>query len=218
MYKEFKRIVSLLNPLVNQKVSLLVQRSIKSSYEEKHRYYHNMDHVETCLETFKDFENLCSNADAVIFALIYHDLVYTPGSTINEQASADRAGFDISYLGLSTTFRDRVKQLILQTTHSTSGTTIDDKIIMDVDMSILAKEKNEYLDYESDILKEYSPIFSEEEFISGRLSFLTDLLMKSTIYQTQYGFDRYEAKARANIQKTIVCYKAGDISLTTWGN
>lgn len=216
MYKSLLRLVEKLNPCYDKEVMKSIFELLRHAYTERHRYYHNLRHIESCLQEFQKFQGMCQSPEAIELAIIYHDVVYVPGSAINEQASADRVSYDMNRLGLSSALRGAVCSMIVQTYHRDRGIDEDSRILLDIDMSILARDKIEYIDYELGVRREYTPVVSSEGLITGRRFFLTDLLKKSSIYQTQYGLDNYEAKARDNIRKTIACYDAGDLNLSTW--
>lgn len=217
MYKSLLRLFERVKPSFDKEILKGIFELLRYAYTERHRYYHNLTHIEACLKELEKVRSLCQSPDAVELAIIYHDVVYVPGSAVNEQASADRASYDMDRLNLSPVLKSSVCSMIKQTCHRGIGTDGDSRILLDIDMSILSKDKSEYIDYENGILREYEPIVTEENLVAGRLSFLMNLIELKAIYQTQYGLDNYEAKARANITKTIACFNKGDIGLSTWG-
>lgn len=117
--------------------------SILEMYNEPHRYYHNMDHIETMINDGKN-RNVLS--DDLLLAIIFHDIIYEPKSNDNEQKSAE---LFYSYIK-----NDEIKQAILDTkTHI--PTTELSKHLCNLDLSILRKDYKTFIDFENKIFKEY---------------------------------------------------------------
>ena len=77
-----------------------------------------------------------------------------------------------------------------------------EKIFHDLDLAILGSPKVTYQEYATDIRKEYEHM-SDNEFTAGRLSFLTKIIEKQKIFQTDAFHDLFEETARENIRNEI---------------
>lgn len=171
-------------------------------YSATGRYYHNLEHISQCLVEFEDFVRL--NPKEFILkrevecALWFHDVIYVPGSKNNEAASAKlfqqyAKNFDLSC------DESLVEELILSTKEHTNDSSIEFKLVNDIDMSILGKDYSRcYGNYMINIEKEYKHI-PTETYIKGRFNFLKAVLAYDRIYKTDYFFNKYEAQARKNL-------------------
>jgi len=127
---------------------------IKQKYSEPHRYYHTWEHIE---ELFKIYDNPKRNVkdqkylDILFLAIVFHDIIYDPKSSTNEE---DSAKFFKDNFNGDSEIRDKVIQIILDTkTHKGSSTLSD--IFQRWDLSILEISFNELIKFEEKIFKEY---------------------------------------------------------------
>jgi len=171
-------------------------------YSLEHRRYHNMMHVEECLEELDWSLYQCTDPIACEMAVWYHDVVYEPTSDQNERLSANKALFDCLRLGVTDeVFKDAVVRLILGTKHSSEAKG-DAATVADIDLSILGKPWERFSEYERQIREEYSHV-PDRDFAAGRTAILDGFLRRPSIYWTTHFRERYEKPARANIALSI---------------
>jgi predicted metal-dependent HD superfamily phosphohydrolase len=169
-------------------------------YQEPHRYYHNLAHIEALLQLYFEQERAISKPDAVLFSILYHDVIYTPGRKDNEHQSAVLAGRVLMQLGVPAAINKDVQTYIEATfAHDLAPEADPDlKLFIDFDLSILAADRESYQVYLQNIRKEYS-VLSIGEFTQGRKGFLRGMLSKKSIYYTE-SFRAKEEAARKNMQ------------------
>ena len=83
------------------------------------------------------------------------------------------------------------------------------KVIIDIDLSILGSDPQTYDTFEINIRKEYSHV-NELEFLAGRSSILNGFLSRHRIFYTDFFHNKFEHSARANLERTIQKYKKRD--------
>ena len=167
-------------------------------YAEPHRAYHTMQHIEECLAEFERARHLAADPAAVELALWYHDAVYNPLASDNEERSAK-----LAIEGLTdTTFARRVEDLILATKHRVEPTDPDAQLLADIDLSILGQRWERFAEYETQIRKEYAMV-PEPIFKVKRAEILRSFLDRARIYSTPFFRDRLEVQARANLKRTL---------------
>jgi predicted metal-dependent HD superfamily phosphohydrolase len=171
----------------------LIQR-----YSEPHRYYHNLIHLENGLESFFELFPKISSID--LFSWAYHDVVYEPLSSDNEERSAACFMNDREALGFSLEEADVITENILATKHTGASVSI----VNDIDLSILGKDLFTYSAYADNIKKEYS-MLDEDVFLAGRIKILSHLLDRYYIYNNGTFRAKYEEEARKNIKNEIDC-------------
>lgn len=135
-------------------------------------------------------------------AIWFHDAVYETRAKDNEEKSAALAEAALHGLGIAGDMPHKVASLIRLTKHNCAPTTIDEQIIIDVDLAILGQSAIVFDEYESEIRSEYSWV-SDNEFWSKRTEFLMALLAREHIFYTEQSRRKYELSARRNLRRSI---------------
>ncbi|MBN2442946.1 MAG: pantetheine-phosphate adenylyltransferase [Spirochaetales bacterium] len=176
--------------------------TIVQHYSEYHRSYHTMEHILNGLEELNNINHLLSYPDELECAWWYHDIIYKPGSLINEEESASYTRGRLSATALSKNKIHRICDFILKTKHPAAPTSTDDGYLIDIDLAILGKSYTCFLAYEEKIRNEYYFV-QDHEYVKERKKFLSLLLEQSTLYHTDYFRKKYEKQARENITQLI---------------
>jgi predicted metal-dependent HD superfamily phosphohydrolase len=177
-------------------------RQLVEAYSEPHRCYHNITHIEHCLEEFDAVMSLCKLPDEVEFAIWLHDVVYDPHASDNEEMSALSAREILSESSCPETKTDNIRELILATRHIHPPATMDAQLIVDIDLSILGQIPIIFNKYEENIRAEYSWV-SEEAYRFGRSRILRGFLDKPSIYSTDRFEKMFGNQARENITRVL---------------
>lgn len=184
---------------------LAVFDNLKKLYSESHRKYHNANHIHQCLEQFEYVRHLPNDPEAVEMAIWFHDAIYDPRCRNNEFESALFAFSALKDMELRSDWRAWVYILIRSTKHSSlqpEEKEIDIQVINDIDLLSLGKPWGEFVLDSIHIREEYSRI-SDADFRVRRCKFFWKLLKRSNIYQTQYFHNKYEIRARENLERWI---------------
>lgn len=98
--------------------------------------------------------------------------------------------------------RALVRDLVLVTRHSGSPVSVDEQVLVDIDLSILGADTPRFDEYERQIRAEYSyvPGFL---FRRKRKQILQSFLDRPVIYSTAVLRYRLEARARENLGRAI---------------
>ena len=166
-------------------------------YGEPHRAYHNLHHIERMLGFF---HAMCEPDDAMELAIWFHDAVYDPKRSDNEEQSA-RCFSRLLSDSLPASLAERVCRLILATDPRIprSGRA-DENLLIDIDRAILASSPAEYETYRLAIRREYGHV-GDAQFAAGRGAFLKDCLTRPIF--TTPDFLAFEEKARENLQREL---------------
>ncbi|HPF39701.1 MAG TPA: N-methyl-D-aspartate receptor NMDAR2C subunit [Phycisphaerae bacterium] len=174
---------------------------IDALYRHPPRAYHSLRHVESMLV---DFEAVTDGAEAperVALAIWFHDCVYVPQLADNEARSADVADLLLrSWLGSED--RDALRALILATRHDSGAETPDERLLVDLDLAILAGGPTTYDAYARAIRQEYAAV-PEADYAAGRAAVLDAFLSREAIYSTPRFRREREAPARANLRREL---------------
>lgn len=175
---------------------------IFAAYSATSRHYHNLKHIRHCLAEFDSVAGLSASTSEIETAIWFHDVVYDAQRRDNEEASADLMEKALAEAGVSRDVIDRVRTLILATKHAAPPASLDQSIIIDVDLAILGQPDEEFDAYESAIRNEYHFV-PDPAFQAARSAVLRNFLERKRIFTTDPFYARYEAAARGNIAKSI---------------
>ena len=178
--------------------------TLEAAYAEPHRRYHTLRHIESCLAVLAALGGL-SSADRTTLerALWWHDAVYDPRRSDNEERSADLAREDLKRLGVSDGEVSEVARLILLTKgHEVAAGDVIGALLVSIDLSILGAAQADYDAYAQGVREEYGFV-PEDAFRSGRAAILKRFLETPTIFPDATFRARFEAPARANLEREI---------------
>jgi predicted metal-dependent HD superfamily phosphohydrolase len=175
---------------------------LAAGYAEPGRAYHTAEHIRDCLAELDLSRDLAQYPDEVEAALWFHDAVYRPGASDNEDQSAELARTALSMGAVPHEVADRTAALVLATRHAGVPNSPDEQLICDIDLSILGREPGIFDAFERQIRREYACV-PEPMYRRERSAVLSGFLRRRSIYQTNQFRHRYEALARANLERLI---------------
>ncbi len=197
-YDRWKRLMSSFKLDENQ----ATYHSLIKAYSEKHRFYHTSRHIEACLKHLDKTTNLTENSENIELAIWFHDAVYKTRSKNNELESAQWAVQFLENNGISNKTRVVILDLIMATLHNGELKTEDQKLMVDIDLTILGSSSDVYDLFEEQVRKEYKwvPGFI---FRKNRKRILKSFINKEFIFKHKYFFDKFEGQARINLKTWI---------------
>ncbi|GIC76542.1 hypothetical protein FMO003_19860 [Moritella sp. F3] len=179
-------------------------------YQETHRYYHDLHHIDACFIWFDQVQATLDNPLAVALAIWFHDIIYDVRRSDNEEKSAQYAVTALTNLAVSTALVQQVYELILLTRHPSKPSHVltglvsehDQALFLDIDLSVLGQCDAIYANYEKAIRAEYQhiPLWL---YKLGRKRLLRQFLRQSSIYYSDYFNEKFELQARVNIQSVL---------------
>jgi predicted metal-dependent HD superfamily phosphohydrolase len=172
------------------------------TYAEPARAYHTAEHIRDCLVQFDLSRHTAQRPDEVEAAIWFHDAVYAPGASDNEQRSAGLAQAILAEAGAPLEVAHRIAELVLATQHLTIPSEPDAALLCDIDLSILGRTPEVFDEFERRIRREYAWV-PEPVYRSARAEILAGFLRRHSIFQTDYFRDQYEVPARANLERAL---------------
>ncbi len=176
--------------------------SLFSAYSERHRRYHTRSHIDAMLRHLDAVLDLSEYPHEIEAAIWFHDAIYKPLSSTNEIDSANWAKDFFSAAGYDTNGIERIYKLVMATLHSGAVAENDEKLIVDIDLSILGASDKVYAEFEQNVRKEYRLVPSMI-YRKKRKELLKTFLAAKSIYYTKYFQEMYEQAARANIKRAL---------------
>lgn len=172
-----------------------------SHYAEPGRHYHTISHLENMAAELTPLRPQIDDWDAVLFALFYHDVIYKPTSLQNEAESARFARQRLQAIGFPADRMETCAAMILATKEHLPASG-DTAFLLDADMAVLGAAPDVYRQYADGVREEYS-VFPDLLYNTGRKKILRHFLSMDRIFSTEYFYDRFERRARLNIQDEI---------------
>lgn len=184
-----------------------LDRALREAYSVPARAYHHFGHVIDLLWYYARIQAGLRDPNSVALAILFHDAIYEPGRSDNEQRSAALARVLIpEHLPKLEVDLDRVEALIMMTAaHGTleaDDVDEDARLFLDIDMAILGAERARYDAYERAIAEEYA-MLDPRVYETGRARFLQNLLARRVIYLSEAFRIHYELKARDNLRRAL---------------
>jgi predicted metal-dependent HD superfamily phosphohydrolase len=171
-----------------------VFEALVSRYGEPARAYHTLQHIG---EGIGHLKTVRIAPPEISLAWWFHDAIYDPRRKDNEDKSAAWAN---AVLG-NGPLQGRVETLILATK---PGAAIGDpgaRLLIDVDLAILAAPEPRYSEYEAQIRREYAFV-DDVTYRVERQRVLRGFTGRAYIYATPE-FRNLETRARKNLERSI---------------
>lgn len=182
--------------------ALPVFTRLSAAYAEPTRAYHTAEHIEDCLTQLDSTRVPARHPDEVEAAIWFHDAVYVATRSDNEERSAELARDSLQEAGVASTVTVRIGTLVLGTRHDVAPTEPDAALLCDIDLSILGRSADVFDEFERQIRQEYAWV-PEATYRSTRSRILRELLRRPRIYGTEWFRQRYEVRARANLERLV---------------
>jgi len=173
--------------------------NLLARWAEPQRKYHTTAHLVAVLDRIDTLAGHAADADAVRLAAWFHDAVYRPDRSENEERSAALAERALPEAGVPDAVTREVARLVrLTVTHDPAAGDTNGEVLCDADLAILAAAPKEYAEYAAQVREEYGFV-PEEAFREGRAAVLRQLLGLPRLFRTPYGAAEWEPKARQNL-------------------
>ncbi|MDT9697096.1 hypothetical protein [Streptomyces sp. P17] len=172
-------------------------------WSEPQRRYHTVEHLTAVLDHIDVLEEYADDPDAVRLAAWFHDAVYLPERSTNEERSAGLAERALSEAGVPAERTAEVARLVrLTVTHDPADEDRNGQVLCDADLAILAAPPSVYAAYTAAVREEYHFVPSDA-FRAGRSAVLRQLLALPRLFRTPYGQEKWEATARYNLTSEL---------------
>ncbi|MGW0869735.1 HD domain-containing protein [Streptomyces sp. NPDC002740] len=169
-------------------------------WQEPQRRYHTLTHLTEVLDRVDVLAEHAADPDVVRLAAWFHDAVYLPDRSENEERSARLAERALPEAGVSPERTAEVARLVrLTVTHDPADDDLDGQVLCDADLAILAAAPSAYAAYTAAVREEYHFV-PNDAFRAGRADILRQLLDLPRLFRTPYGSERWEATARYNLR------------------
>jgi predicted metal-dependent HD superfamily phosphohydrolase len=175
---------------------------IELNYSYKKRHYHTLEHLENLLQQLLEVKTDINDWNCILFSLFYHDVIYNPLKTSNEERSAEFVAYRMKTILVSEPIIAHcVNQIIATKKHAVSDDS-DTNYFTDADLSILGQPWEVYSTYYKQVRKEYS-LFPELIYVPGRKKVLQQFLQMERIFKTDFFYKKFELQAKENLKKEL---------------
>jgi predicted metal-dependent HD superfamily phosphohydrolase len=175
------------------------REELVAAYTAPSRHYHNLTHIEDCLDALASVDNL-SPLDREILseAIWWHDVVYDATRSDNEELSARLAEQHVRE-----DLRQEVGRLIrLTKTHNVQPDDRLGAILISIDLSILGAAPARYDAYAAAIRQEFIHV-PEADYRVGRARVLSQFAARPVIFPDAAFAAKYDRQARENLAREL---------------
>lgn len=177
--------------------------NLLARWQEPQRRYHTLAHLTAVLDHIDVLEKYAADPDVVRLAAWFHDAVYLPDRSENEERSAHLAERALPEAGVAEAKTAEVGRLVrLTVTHDPAEDDRDGQVLCDADLAILAAPPSAYAVYTAAVREEYHFV-PNDAFREGRSAILRQLLDLPRLFRTPYGEAEWEATARYNLRSEL---------------
>ena len=190
----------------NDRLTNELWTEIEKNYSSKKRHYHTLHHLDNLLVQLNELKGEIQNWNTLLFTLYYHDIVYNPLKSDNEEKSAEIAEKRMKQLSVSFESIELCKNQILATKSHIKSIDSDTNYFTDADLSVLGQNWETYSLYYKNVRKEYS-IYPDFVYNSGRKKVLNHFLSMDRIFKTNIFHNKYETQAKQNLRMELELLK-----------
>ncbi len=175
---------------------------LMAAWSEPHRHHHDQRHLRECLALWTRWQRHCERPGEVAIALWFHDAIYAPRDGSNELNSAAWVARSLTRAGADSDTAQRVHDLVMATQHgatpATLASSLDARLLVDIDLSILGSPAERFERYDQDVRKEYAwvPGFRYQE---ARAQVLQSFLDRPRLYHGEGAVALLDSQARINL-------------------
>ena len=180
-------------------------------YQGDHRHYHTLNHVRHCCAELEIYRYWACHPDDIELAIWFHDAIYEPLSRHNERRSADWAVKFLEANGAPAARVNRVRELIMATSHSIEPASPDAALLVDIDLSILAAPESTFNEFEEQVRREYA-VVPGFLYRRKRIAILEGFLSRERIYRSLCIPAQQEAMAQANLSSGVSKLRSGGLA------
>ena len=172
---------------------------LAACHTEPHRHYHTMEHITAVLRHLVDLNTSTPTARLAAF---FHDAIYDPTRSDNEEQSAELAHEVLT--AVDRPEADDVAAIVRATAKHQlpADGPRETAAFLDADLAILAAKPAVYDTYTANVRAEYRHI-PDDDFRSGRKAILEGFLERDRLFFTTAGQAKFEVPARANLRREI---------------
>ena len=177
----------------------MTRDELVAAYTAPGRHYHNPGHIEDCLGALATVNDLSAEEREILTeAIWWHDVVYDPIRSDNEELSAQLAEQHVR-----PDISQEVGRLIrLTATHQVEPADRLGAILISIDLSILGAGPARYDAYSAAIRKEYAHV-PDNDYRAGRARVLRQFAERPFIYPDAAFAEKYDRQARENLAREL---------------
>ncbi|WP_344025930.1 hypothetical protein [Streptomyces luteireticuli] len=177
-------------------------------WSEPQRRYHTVTHLTAVLDRVAELAGHAEDPAAVELAAWFHDAVYLPERSTNEERSARLAERALAELGVPAARTAEVARLVRLTVgHDPAPGDRDGEVLCDADLAVLGGPPAAYAAYAAEVRQEYGFV-PDAAFRTGRADVLRQLLAQPRLFRTPQGYERWERTARHNMTAELALLTA----------
>lgn len=191
---------------VTEHQAQVLWREVVIAYATDERHYHTLQHLEDVHASMAEVSPQLDGPDAVLLAIVYHDMIYQATRSDNEERSAELMCARMLQVGLPSELVERAARHILATKDHAPNPDADTDLFTDADLSILGASLDRYAAYAKQVRQEFR-IYPDLLYRPGRRKVVKHFLDMPQIFKTAYFRERFEEQARINLNAELAGFR-----------
>lgn len=175
---------------------------LAQAYREPHRHAHTLQRLDESLAHLRRWQDVSDHPHEIVLATWFRDAVFDPVRHDNTGRSARLAFDTLSGMGVALEVARRIRDLVVATRQDLPPVTQDARLMIDLDMAVLASSPARHQQYESQLRAEFAHVTG---FIyqRRRIEALKALLARARIFHTDAARVELEGQARINLAAQV---------------
>jgi predicted metal-dependent HD superfamily phosphohydrolase len=176
---------------------------LEAAYREPQRHYHTLDHIAALQRGLAAHRHLAERPDLIDAAIWFHDAIYDPQRSDNEERSAQWAEAALAALAWPEAAWRAVAAMVRATAHHEGqDASADTRLFLDLDLSVLGQTPATYDAYAAAVRAEYAWV-EPHTYATRRAALLRAFLARPLLYDTPELRSAWEDRARRNLAREI---------------
>lgn len=182
----------------------------RGAYAEPSRHYHSERHLDDCLRQLEQVHDLGEDQRRLLkWAILWHDAVFDPERSDNEERSAELARRELLDCGIEPASAEEVARLIRLTGgHRAEEGDRLGAVLVSIDLAVLGGDPVDYRSYAAAVRREYAHL-ADAAWRAGRAEVLRRLLESDPLFPEPRFRAALEQQARRNIEQELRALGAG---------
>lgn len=185
-----------------ERPSMALLTQLVAAWSEPQRHFHTLRHLQECLQHLDRWGRDHPLLPAIGMALWFHDALYDPARSDNEDRSARWATSALTELEADPAAVKMISNLVRATADRRKTRITDEQaLILDADLAILGADRARFEQHERQLQLEFTHL-DPAAYAALRAGYADSLLQRERIFRSATAHAQLERQARENLRRS----------------